>query len=78
MGIPCEMSGDVLKEKVLKIFGKLVCEISPDFIEVCNCVGRATGKVIIEFSKRKHCQHVWIIKNDLKKVSMEDLEFSWE
>ena len=45
------MSGEVPKEKVLKIFGKLGCEISLDYIEVCHRVGRTTGKVIIEFSK---------------------------
>ena len=33
VGIPHEVSVEVLEEKVLKIFGKLGCDISPDRIE---------------------------------------------
>ena len=38
VGIPCEVSGEILEEKVLNIFGKLDCNISPDHIEVGHCV----------------------------------------
>ena len=38
VGIPCEVSGEILEEKVLNIFGKLGCNISPDHIEVGHCV----------------------------------------
>ena len=74
VGIPCEVSGDVLEEKVLNIFGKLGCDISPDRIEACHRVGRTNDNVIVKFSRRKDCQHVWSVKNDLKKLTMEDLE----
>ena len=40
VGIPREVSGEVLEEKVLNIFGKLGCDISPDRIEACHHVGR--------------------------------------
>ena len=40
VGFPREVSGEVLEEKVLIIFGKLGCNISPDRNEACNCVGR--------------------------------------
>ena len=74
VGIPHEVSEEVLEEKVLKIFGKLGCNISPDRIEACHRVGRATVTAIVKFSKRKDCQHVWSVRKDMKKLTMEDFE----
>ena len=74
MGILHEVSGEVLMEKVLKIFGKLGCDISRDRIEAYHRVGRTTVTLIVKFSKRKDCQHVWSVKKDLKKLTMEDFE----
>ena len=74
VGIPREVSGEVLEEKVLNIFGKLDCDISPDRTEACNRVGRTNDTVIVKFSRRKDCQHVWNVKTDLKKLTLEDLE----
>ena len=68
------MSGEVLEEKVLSIFGKLGCDISPDLIEACHRIGRTNDTAIVKFSRRKDCQHVWSIKKDLKKLAMEYLE----
>ena len=65
VGIPSKVSGEVLEKKVLNIFGKLYCNISPDCIEVCHLVGRTNDTVIVKFSRRKDCQHVWSIKNNL-------------
>ena len=70
--IPNKISGEFLEEKVLKIFGKLGYDISPDRIEACHCVGRTTDTMIIKFSKRKDYQHVWSVKKDLKKRTIED------
>ena len=53
VGIPHEVPGGVLEEKVFKIFGKLDCNISPGSIEVCHRVGRTSDAVIVKFSKRK-------------------------
>ena len=74
VGIPREVSGVVLEEKVLNIFGKLGCDISPDRIEACQRVVRTNDTVIVKFSRRKDCQHVWNVKKDLKKLTLEDLE----
>ena len=74
VGILCKLSGQVLDEKVSKIFENLVCDISPDRIEACHRVGKTTDTVIIKFSKRKDCQHVWSVKKDLQKLTMEDSE----
>ena len=73
VGIPHEVSVEVLEEKVLKIFGKLGCDISPDCIEACHRVGRTTDTVIVKLSKRKDCQHVWSVKKDLKKLTIGGL-----
>ena len=57
-----------------KNFGKLGCDISPDGIEGCHCDGRTADTVIVKFSKRKDCQHVWSIKKDLMKFTMGEFE----
>ena len=41
----------------------------------CHRVGTTTDTVIVKFSKRKDCQHVWSIKKDLKKFTMETLNY---
>ena len=78
VGIPREVSGEILEKKVLKklgkLFGKLGCNISPNRTEACHRVGRRTDTVIVTFSKRKDCQYVWSVKKDLKNFTMEDLE----
>ena len=74
MGIPYEVFGEVLEKKVLEIFGKLGCDISPDCIETCHPVGRTTDTLIVKFSKGNDCHYVWSIKKDLKKLIMEDFE----
>ena len=51
VGIPREVSGEVLVEKVLNIFGELGCDISPDRIEACHRVGRTNDTVIVKFSR---------------------------
>ena len=75
-GIPREVSGKVLEEKVLKVFAKHGCDISPDRIEAYYHVGITTDAVVVKFPKQKGCQHVWSVKKDLKKLTMEELELS--
>ena len=65
VGITREVSREVLEEKVLNVFGKLGCDISPGCIEACHRVGRTNDTVTVKFSRRKDCQHVWSIKKDL-------------
>ena len=74
VGIPREVPGEVLEEKVFKMFGKFGYDISPIRIEACHRVGRTIDTVIVKFPKRKVFQHVCSVKKDLKKFIMEDLE----
>ena len=71
--ISCEVSGEVLEEKVLNIFDKIGCSISPNHIESCHCISKKRDAVIVSFSWRKDCQQAWQIKKDLQKMKMEDL-----
>ena len=48
--IPCEVSGEVLEEKVLNIFDKIGCSISPNHIESCHCISKKRDAVIVSFS----------------------------
>ena len=50
------MSGEVLDDKILNIFGKIGCDISPDRIQACHRVGRTNDTVIVMFSRRKDYQ----------------------
>ena len=63
-----------LDKKVPKISEKLGCNICPELIQACHCVGRTTDTVIVKFFKQKDCQHIWSMKKDLKKLTMEDCE----
>ena len=40
VGIPSEVGADILKEKVLIIFGKLSCDIPPERIEACHRISK--------------------------------------
>ena len=51
VGIPCEVSGEVLEGKVLNIFDKIGCSISLDHIESCHCISKKSDTVIVKFSR---------------------------
>ena len=53
LGIPREVSGEVLKENVLNIFDKIGCSISPDHIESCHRISKTSHTLIVKFSRRK-------------------------
>ena len=73
VGIPSEVGADILKEKVLIIFGKLSCDIPPERIEACHRISKKSPTVIVKFTKRKDCQQVSSVKKDLQKIKMEDV-----
>ena len=50
VGIPREVSGEVLEEKVLDIFDKIGCSISPDNIESSHCISKKSDTLIVKFS----------------------------
>ena len=50
VGIPREVSGEVMEEKVLNIFDRIGCSISPDNIESCHLISQKSDTVIVKFS----------------------------
>ena len=74
VGIPNEVSGEVLEEKVSNIFDKTGCSILPDHIESCHHISEKSDTVTVKFSRRKDCQQVWQVKKDLQKMKMEELD----
>ena len=61
-GITEPVKQNELEDKVLRIFKKVGCDILSDNIEACHRVARYNN-VIIKFSKRKDCQHIFLVKN---------------
>ena len=60
--------------KLLNIFDKIGCSISPDHIESCNRISKKGDTVIVKFSQQKDCQQVWQVKKDLQKMKKKDFD----
>ena len=61
-----------LRETVCKVIKKDSVEVSDKSIEDCHRVGKR-GTSIVKFCKREVSKQVLNIREDLKKLSMEDL-----
>ena len=61
-----------LRETVCKVIKKDSVEVSDKSIEDCHRVGKR-GISIVKFCKREVSKQVLNIREDLKKLSMEDL-----
>ena len=53
-GIPESVKRNDIKDKILRIFEKVGCDIPNDNFEACHCVGIDNN--VIKFSKWKDCQ----------------------
>ena len=53
-GIPVSVKRNDIKDKILRIFEKVGCDIPNDNFEACHCVGIDNN--VIKFSKWKDCQ----------------------
>ena len=51
VGVPREVSGDVLVETMLNIFDKIGYSISPDHIKSCHHISKKIDTVIVKFSR---------------------------
>ena len=59
------------------VLEKVSCKIDSDNIEDCRQLSKKSDNVIIKFSRRKGCQHVFRVKRDLGNLDLVDLMFSW-
>ena len=73
VGILCSVDDNTLEEKVIQVFQKAGCNIDSGNIEACHCIAKKNGRVIVKFSRRKHCQRVLSVKKNLQKLKMEDM-----
>ena len=73
VGIPSSVYHNQLEDSVCKIFDKLDCYIVKDNIEDYHPF--KSDSAIVKFSRRKDYKQVLCIKNDLKNVSMADIDF---
>ena len=78
VGIPKEVEQKDLEGKVLSILEKVGCKVDSDNIEDWHRLSRKRDNVILKFSRRKDCQHVFRVKRDLRNLNMEDLGFYGE
>ena len=74
VGVPREVSGEVLVETMLNIFDKIGYSISPDHIKSCHHISKKIDTVIVKFSRWKDFQQVWQVKKDLQKLKLEDVD----
>ena len=57
-----------LKQTVCKVLQHIGVEISKGGIESCHRLNKKLYRTIVNFSRRKDCEHVMRAKKDLKKV----------
>ena len=60
---------------MLSVLERVVCKTDPDNIEDLHQLSKKSDNVIIRFSRRKDCQHVLRVKNDLRNLNLRDLGF---
>ena len=60
---------------MLSVLERVVCKTDPDNIEDFHQLSKKSDNVIIRFSRRKDCQHVLRVKNDLRNLNLRDLGF---
>ena len=76
-GIPESVKQNELKDKFLRIFRKVGCDIPSDNIKAYHRSGRHNN-FIIKFSKRKNCQQIFSVKWDLSKLDMKEVDLPEE
>ena len=68
VGIPKEVEQKDLESKMLSVLEKVGCKIIPDNIEDCLQLIKYSDNVMIKFSRRKDCQHVFQIEKDVRNL----------
>ena len=74
IGIPKSVESQDLKHIVCKVFNSIGFDIGEDRIQVCHRLTKP-GRTIVNFSRRKDCQHLIRIKKGLKDLNPTNLSF---
>ena len=62
VGIPNSVDSNELEDKVLTVFQKIGCELSPRDLEACHRLRKNSDRVIVKFSRRKDCEQIMSVK----------------
>ena len=73
VGIPDSVQDIELEDKVLTIFKKIGSGVSPHDIEACHRLKKYNDKVIAKFSWHEDCEQMMCVKNDLKKLKIQEV-----
>ena len=76
VGIPNSVNNNELEHKVLIVFQKVGCELSPRDFKACHRLRKNSNSVVVKFSRRKVCEQIMSVKKDLKKLKMQDIGLS--
>ena len=74
VGIPHQVDDKHLEAKVLSIFQKVGCTVTPKLIDDCHQLGKNNDQVTVKFTHRKDCKQVTQVKKDLKDLTPDDLD----
>ena len=58
VGIVNSVNNNELEDKVLTVFQKTGCELSPRDPEACHRPSKNSDRVIVKFSRRKDCEQI--------------------
>ena len=73
VGIHRSVDDNILKEKVIQVFEKFLCNIDFSNIEACHRITKKKDRIIVKFSSAKDCQRALVVKKNLQKLKMEDI-----
>ena len=74
VGIPSNVSHQNLENKVIEVFSKVGCNITNENIEACHHINQNSDRTIVKLSRRKCCLQMLLVKKDLQKLDMEELD----
>ena len=74
VGIPQSVPASDFEKAFSKILEKVVMEVPAKDIDARDWVGKQ-GCIIVKFLRRKDCQQVLSVKNDIQKITATDLDF---
>ena len=62
MTLTLSVNNNELEVKVLIVFQKIGCELSPRDLEACHRLRKNSDRVIVKFSRRKDCEQIMSVK----------------
>ena len=71
---PCIVYSE-LEETVHKVLQHHGADICEEKIESCQHLNKKSDRTIVQFSRRKDCEQVMRVKQDLKNLNPTDLDF---